>query len=733
MKNGMTALLLAALAFLAPFFAQGAAFAASGEDTPAPGLYGEHVRLITDVNSAPMEIEKTDPVTGQRSIRTVRGSDYIPVNSTDFVQMICGHASGSYSLVGGEFYLYFYDQDLNINWDILDHTDEATGERNRVSIEYLKALNGFQFTGIPDGSYVRLAPANGYECRLLIWDGCQTGYPVSGLTTVFNADGEKERLPADGSACIQVPVTAVYLIAKPGYTFLSMTTSNTEVTEPVSHPECRFPAQVIHLRGFGGAGRAKNIRIAAGYDYTTGSFSRVMPNTDLSDSVIVLDDAHYQPVSLSNPQLDPVMQNIRNCMDFTWTATADIVDCWGPDGTSDGVPGVFRKGVTYHGIPYRSGWSTPIYVGWHVSKQTFMNAANDPDSIFYHHKSTANPGPYYSLVCSSFGALVSGFPYPMTNYSMMKDPQLLVTRTEEPVIGGLMSNGIGHCFIPVARSVSADKPPVLTLSEQVGPLTACRNVFQGISKSWKGIGLKSTYPSEFVYHVSAGSFSPIPYDISTYTIKNGSARPHRGDQSVYTSAMSVLVNIKDPDATRLYYQKFDVVCDHGVPVSVSPCQSPQYVDIAPGTTQVMLRSSTSGSGAFTGVPLEGSTVYGVWASRGNEQPSAPNNTEFFEWHDLAAETITYQIRDGVLVTDDEFWYAVAMATNETDYVKANHKSGLISIPYQLPVRSEGETEAHSDYSSYAERARITSDRPVWAFFRKGVFGAYVTGLTLAEG
>ena len=37
--------------------------------------------------------------------------------------------------------------------------------------------------------------------------------------------------------------------------------------------------------------------------------------------------------------------------------------------------------------------------------------------------------------------------------------------------------------------------------------------------------------------------SDIPYDITTYTLKDGSARPHRGDQSVYTSDMDVIINI----------------------------------------------------------------------------------------------------------------------------------------------------------------------------------------------
>jgi len=731
MKHGISALCLIMTALFLRSCMPGAAFAESPENDPDIPQDGEHIRLITDTATAAMEIEICDPASGERSSRTVQGSAYIPVDSSDYIQIICGYTSDSYNPAGGEFYLYFYDRDLNVIWDVLDHTDEATGERNRVSLEYLKALNGFQFTGVPDGSFVRLAPANGHDCRLLIWDGCKTGYPICGQSTVHNAEGQTERLPQDGTASIQVPATALYLIAKPGYTFLSMTTSNTELTAPVSYQDSRFPAQVVNLRGFGGAGRAKNLRIAAGYDYATGEYTRIMPNTDLSDAVIAVDKTLFSSVVSPDAFQTPVFDNIAACMDFTWTPTADVVDSLGPEGRN-GTASYFREGVTYHGIPYRSAWSTAVYVGWHVSKQTFMNAVNDPDSIFYHNPSKGNPGPYYSLVCSSFATLVSGFDYPVTNFGMMKNPQLTVTRTDEKIIGGLMTNGVGHCFIPVDLSANADNSTVLTLAEQSGALTVVRNVYKGISKSWKGIGLHSPYPLAYVYHVSADSFSAPPYDITRSTIKNGSARPYRGDQSVYTSAMNVYINIKDPEATRLYCQKFDVVCDHGVLISASPVGPRYQMAIDPGTARVNLRSATAADGTYTGMPLESGAIYGVWASRDDEQVTAPDNTEFFEWHDLRQETVHYRIDDGVLVTDDVFWYAIAMGINETDYIRANHKNGLISIPYQPPVQAEGESEAHSDYSRFAARARITSARPVWAFFQKGIFGAYVTRMELVE-
>ena len=726
MKEKLIFFSLAALIFFS-LPAAGKAFAEAEPVVTAQAPYGEHIRLVSDVTEIPMEIE----VYGQSGSKTVPGSDYIPVCSTDFVQVVCGGKPESAVLRGGEFYIYFYDQDRNVRWDILDHTDDKTGERNRVSVQYLKELNGFQFTDIPDGSYIRIAPANDHQCQLLIWDGCRAGYPITGLATVFDADGEKNRLPEDGSACIQVPKTALYLIAKPGYSFVNMVTSNHELSKSVSDADDRFPAQFVRLRGFEGAGRAKNIRIVADYDYETGMFSPVMPNVDLSDSIIAVDETVFERVAASDRVLSPVYRNIRAIMDFTWEAAADITDCWGAEGR-DGVAGTFRKGISYHGIPYRSSWAAPTSVGWHVSKQTFMNAVNDPDSIFYHNPSKNSPGPYYSLVCSSFGTLVSGFSYPMTNFSMMKDPLIQVEKTDSPILGTLMTKGYGHCFVPVDLSVDPEGSSVLTLAEQIVPLTSYRNVYPGISTSWKGIGPHSAYPSEYVYSVTPASFSDIPYDITRYTIKNGSARPFRGDQSVYTSAMSVLINIKDPDATRLYYQQFDISCTHGLPVSITPLDKPRFLDIEPGTAQISLRSATGRDGTFSGVPLENGGIYGVWASIGNQQNIAPSNVEFFEWYDLASETISYDVADGTLVTDDIFWYAITSAFNETDYITKKSIAGGLSIPYQPPVQAEGQTAPHSDYSNYAERAQLQSADSVRAFFRKGAFGAYVTGMAVID-
>ena len=353
-----------------PFFTQIRVFADASNNTAA-SPYGEHIRLITDISSFPMQIEVFNQETGQYCSKYVSGSDYIPVGSSDYIQFICEPLPGSADLNGGEFYIYFYDQNKTLIWDILDYIDAATGERNRIRTDYLKGFNGFQFSNIPDGSFIRIAKANNHPCHLLIWDGSETGYPLSSLPYAFNTDCKTERLPTDGSACIQVPKTAVYLIAKPGYTFIDMMTSTTSVRDRLSYSTCRFPSQVVYLRGFLGAGRAKNIRVVTDYDYKTKEYSPVMPDVDLSDAIVAVDENSITTTGLSNLSSNRVLQNIEACLDYTWEAKADIPDNWGYDG-KDGIVGTFHKGVTYHGIPYRSSWNTASAVGWHVSKQTFM-------------------------------------------------------------------------------------------------------------------------------------------------------------------------------------------------------------------------------------------------------------------------------------------------------------------------------------------------------------------------
>ena len=87
--------------------------------------------------------------------------------------------------------------------------------------------------------------------------------------------------------------------------------------------------------------------------------------------------------------------------------------------------------------------------------------------------------------------------------------------------------------------------------------------------------------------------------------------------------------------------------------------------------------------------------------------------------------------DGVLLTEDVFWYARAAVNNEKDSAINNQITGGLTIPYQLPAQ-EIDNSLNSNYAKYAERAKIYSSDSVRSFFRKGIFGAYVTAMEPLE-
>lgn len=674
----------------------------SGND--ADTLIDAHFKIVSDIFSEPMQI-----VIGENSnkTKTVLGSKYIPLVRGCFVNILCELVLSEYDTE--EYYIYFYDKEKNIAWNVFDYIDKNTKERNRISAKELRELNGFQFSDILNAEYIRVASVNGHGCKVLIWDGIHTGYPITTLSSVFTNDGNIEQMPADASFSIQIPDTAQYLIAKPGYTFIGMTVINGTTWMNTSNSTLRFPAQVVDLSGID-INSHKNIRIIKNYNYNNHSFSNEMPNGDISDYIVSIDILKYREDTGFSPISQNLADRIEACMNFVWEAKENV--------------GSFKKGITYYGIPYRSSWATSSSVGWHVTKQTFMNAANDPDSIFYHTPSEEKPGPYYSLVCSSFATLVKGMLYPNTVLGLMNDINNTIDEVPFPIAGALMTNGIGHCYIPINSYSSLSEDNVLTVAEQITPITSVRNIFESIPDTWKGIGPKASSISKYVYSVTSLDKGEVPYDIVNCVIKNGSARPFRGDQCVFTSSMDVLINIKNLKANRLYYQKFEVECDHGYIESFEPQGEASYIDIIPGVKQINLRSATKENGQYSGVSLKNGGVYGVWASVNDEQCDAPCNVEFFEWYDLDIEKIYYSVFEHALFTHDLFWYAMTKVY-QGDSSKTKPEFGgsvipCISLQDSIP-----------DYTMFSKELKLSSNNSVMAFFRKGRFGAYVTSKEFA--
>lgn len=659
-------------------------------------------------------------------------SDYIKINSRDLLYLIFSDANMGYNDIStARYYIYFFDDYKNIRWDVLDYTDSATGHKNLVTSNYLLSQNGFCFSNLPSG-YVKIAPApsNTNGCIAVVWDGEDFGItPTSenkmvAVTDIEYSDGEDVRdvsageiitMPRDGTSSVFIPPFATIVLAKPGYTFTGFISSYKNNNYKMPNPETKFPSQVIRTSGFSGSGHGANINIIRDYDYSSGTRQNGMIPTNLSGQVAIVCPYTFDKKIMLGDTSHNVQHKINSIMNFEWTAKADI----------DAEGNVkYKKDCTYRGVPYRSSWVEATSVGWHVTKHTFMNAVNDPDSIFYHTPESARKkGAYYSLVCSTFGTLVGGFPYPMSNYGMMKDKHTYIHKTMEPQIGEVMTNGWTHCLVPVGLFVAREDPSKfdLIIAESVIYHTHYASVASNVGNVFAGIGYPTSYIEKYFYTVAPETWeAKTPYDIDTYSITNGTARPHKGDRSVYTSLENVIINIKKDNATRLYYQQFDVTMKNGVPSSITAVGSASYANIPSEATSVTLRSS-----AGDGVTLTDGAIYGIWASNESEQETAPSNVEYFEWHDVSKYDGVFTAENGVFKanTSDEFWYAFVNGVNHRNPVRSDKTSGNVSIPYQAPLKSlDGETTAeYSDYSNYADTQYATS---VVSVFAKGTFGAY---------
>jgi hypothetical protein len=304
---------------------------------------------------------------------------------------------------------------------------------------------------------------------------------------------------------------------------------------------------------------------------------------------------------------------------------------------------------------------------------------------------------------------------------MVLSPDTNVRVLNQPLPGEILSNGYGHCLFVKGIYSSIDGDYAVETIEEGGPFSRERIYYSGVGQNWLGIGDKAYDFRNYRFAISPTRKTYPPYNVTNYTITNGTARPYRGDKSVYTSLMDVLINIKDATADRLYYQKF-VLSDSEL---VSDGE-PQYVEIPVGTNQTVLRSATV-NGVFSGADLVDGGIYGIWASSGSTQSTAPENTEYFEWYDVNEHKITYRIDNGVFVSDDDFWYAYGAGINAARYVVSNKISGGVTIGCKPKIDKTGNPIEHVDYSDYDFHLLR-----VHAIFKKGVFGAYVCNLLTGE-
>lgn len=674
----------------------------------------------------------------------VYGTDFIPCQSGDIISLALGNSS---TVAAGKHYIYFYNANKEPDWTILCEVDDQTGEINKFTNQSLNELNGSQFTGVPAGYYMRVASAAGVDdVRVFVWDGIACGLPLTFQYFGYDDLDNFVSCPSDGSSTTSILGNVYAVIAKPGYTITDIATYGNGTRTRRTNARMA-PTQCMATRPLGSPDLAKDITVVKGYNYSTKEHERVTSTNDISGQFCVIPytttstGGVYYVASPPGGQAHYALEKTNDLMNFTWECKRNVNN-WSPNT-------IFKQGVTYNGVPWRSGWLESHFVGWHLTKHTFLNAVNDPDSVFYTQiYSTKGKlmGAYYGFVCSAFGTLAGGFQAPHTNFDLTHNPLVYMTRTSEPELGTPVTNGVGHCILPIKRIYRGDgnQKSVLQIAEASGHLRFmnCYDAIGSDDDIGPG-GASSFFLRNYQFSCKPKYWSlDTPYNISDGTVRNGSARPHRGDQSVYTSNMDVIINVKDENADRLYYQKYNVTVTRGRISSSSSDGSPMYVEIPAdtpttdyGSRQITLRGKTEDN-AHTGVELEDGAVYAVWASEGDAQTTAPSNREYFEWHDLEPmkANLIYDVVNGVLVTDSEFWYAAVSGWNYNDPPMENsHQNGHYNIVYQAPGKAmDGTQLEHSDYSNYADYIYIKSRDGVFGFFFKGKFGAYYMPKSLTD-
>lgn len=549
---------------------------------------------------------ETDPAMPPR-----KGSDFIKCP-----KYLCLN----YTNTATTFYIYFYDLVGGAyvpRWDIIS---ETTGTREKNYIKRSTMLDRHYVIEIPDGVYMQVGDMdNGEAVEFYGWDGENFGMPMSAECILPKTAGDTFSMSVDGSSGVTVPGKARFIVSK-GISKIG--TINAYVGGKVEN----IDSETVQFT-----------KLPDGYDFF---HVRLLENTggektrigDVSDVLSVVVDTESEKPS---GEAVNVLNNCKKFCSIGWKPVADL-NAEYKNGTDPF--NIFKAGVIYNGIPYGSHWTRAHYVGWHISPHTFVNAANDSDSILYKERLAADDydAPYYSTVCSTFATLCAGWPYPQTTSGMLRDPYLKLAPSHTPAIGQVYVKPNHHTMIP-ERVDHLDGSVAISSYEGWAPLatrtTRYSNVdMPGFMSNWRdhydGYGYAA-------HHINANSSlkwednkdNNVPYiGMSEEDLKivGGSARPYKGDKSVYTSAeTSVLVNIKDVNATVLYLQKDS---EEALSINIS------------GATQIDVKNHLNGDG-----------IYWVWTDKGATKES-------FEYHVITP--IKYKRTAGgvPVLSSKDFWY-----------------------------------------------------------------------------
>ena len=568
--------------------------------------------------------------------------------------------------------LYFYTYENGVytpRWDLLRLVESDN------TINYLGQDNSRNRTiSPPDGTYMKICKAVDGDVEIFGWDGTHIGPELSGDTFGIDRSTGEQKTYNGAATMMTIPGDSEFWF---------------------SHN-----AALIDLYGYANGHRTSLLvdnerynqcrKLPSGYDWffcvvaidfafsptsSSASNTKIQAAFNLDDYASTL--SKYNQTATAFGRADETLKWAKYIADIRWTCkksryTVRIGDYYG----------MFVKDYEYTGIPYTSAWTRVNWFGWHVSRHTWMNAANDPRSVFYTLGDRRGGSMGYGFVCSTYATLCAGWPYPQTCYGFTHDPKVQTFKTNQPGIGAIMT-GSGHTVIPELTGVG-DGYQQYMLYESAAPVTKRRDCWSfrktNNSQGWDYVNTFRTN----CYHEDAVGH-PNAYDIENYTITNGSARPITGDRGVFTSRQTVTINIHNDSATTLYYVK----CSYSNG-TFTPTGTPKQVAISGDS--VVIDKATLEDGAF----------YGVYTD-------ADSTKEYFEYH--VVSEITWTKTANNLTFSDSFWYA-------NWWQGTDEESGESTATEIVPYIEDG------DYSEY-RKLLVLSTSVTAVAFKKGVLGAFL--------
>lgn len=573
--------------------------------------------------------------------------------------------------------VYFYDYDTTSNtytprWDLLDLT-ATTNVKNNMSI--YNSEN--RVITVPDGVYMRLCKYVDGDVKIYGWNGnhfgCELAITPYAPTSAEPYTDDQFNVKRGG---LTIPGDAKLIVMKKGAMSalwgIKADNSKTLLFSGKYFQTYDLPSGYQYFRASIG------LDYYAPYNLSHGTLSNLVYCSDYNDFCGVATEFTSQ-----RPQSRGllVIDNMKLLANIEWKCVRGGIPVANQDKE-------FGYNTVYRGVPYASDWTRACYIGWHITKHTFINAANDSRSYFYANRGR-NGGPGYGQVCSTSACLAAGWPYPVITRCFELDPECSVYKRNQPQIGEIMWNGGGHCLVIDSIGHGANYNQ-WSIYEGLTPFVLRKATTNAGNPAGGARQYSYLYPYMYEVHHNGESNTMQGYDVVNGSLTNGSARPYKGDRGVFTSDENVQINIKN-NATTLYYQTATYNASTDSFTLTGTRQSQSISGTVPYSVNMNKSTLTDGS------------IYAVWTD-------TDDTKEYFEYH--VAPVVTYTASNDNFtfnVPSNVFYYACWWQTSTEE--------GITEV---VPYRADG------DYTGYRKVYNPQGSQGYMCF--KGTLGAYMVDM-----